>query len=64
MPKEIDQLWENGKKILKESGAEIIDITLPHTKYALPTYYIVAPAEGLGHANNGSLKGGLAVVVR
>tara|TARA_B100001029_G_scaffold162263_1_gene151557 strand:+ start:309 stop:1769 length:1461 start_codon:yes stop_codon:yes gene_type:complete len=45
MPKEIDKLWENGKKILKESGAEIIDITLPNTKYALPTYYIVAPAE-------------------
>ena len=45
MPKEIDQLWENGKKILKESGAEIIDISLPNTKYALPTYYIVAPAE-------------------
>jgi len=45
MPKEIDQLWENGKKILKESGAEIIDISLPNTKFALPTYYIVAPAE-------------------
>ena len=45
MPKEIDKLWENGKKILKESGAEIIDISLPNTKYALPTYYIVAPAE-------------------
>ena len=45
MPKEIDQLWEKGKKFLKESGAEIIDISLPHTKYALPTYYIVAPAE-------------------
>ena len=45
MPKEIDKLWENGKKILKDSGAEIIDITLPNTKYALPTYYIVAPAE-------------------
>jgi len=45
MPKEIDQLWENGKKILRESGAEIIDISLPNTKYALPTYYIVAPAE-------------------
>ena len=45
MPKEIDQLWENGKKFLKDSGAEIIDISLPNTKYALPTYYIVAPAE-------------------
>jgi len=45
MPKEIDILWENGKKLLKDSGAEIIDISLPNTKYALPTYYIVAPAE-------------------
>ncbi len=45
MPKEIDKIWENGKKILKECGAEIIDISLPNTKYALPTYYIVAPAE-------------------
>tara|TARA_B110000438_G_C15801280_1_gene645284 strand:+ start:1060 stop:2520 length:1461 start_codon:yes stop_codon:yes gene_type:complete len=45
MSKEIDLLWENGKKILKDAGAEIIDISLPHTKYALPTYYIVAPAE-------------------
>ncbi len=45
MPREIDQLWENGKKILKESGAEIVDISLPNTKYALPAYYIVAPAE-------------------
>ncbi len=45
MPKEIEDLWENGKKILKDAGAKIIDISLPHTKYALPAYYIVAPAE-------------------
>ena len=45
MPKEIEDLWEKGKKILKEEGAEIVDISLPHTEYALPTYYIVAPAE-------------------
>jgi len=45
MPKEIDNLWKKGIDILKKSGAKIIDITLPHTKYALPTYYIVAPAE-------------------
>ena len=45
MPKEIDELWNKGKNILKELGADIIDISLPHTKYALPTYYIVAPAE-------------------
>ncbi len=45
MPKEIDELWEKGKKILKDLGARLVDISLPHTKYALPTYYIVAPAE-------------------
>jgi len=45
MPKEIDELWNKGKSILKDLGANLIDITLPHTKYALPTYYIVAPAE-------------------
>ena len=45
MPKEIDNLWKKGIDILKKSGAKIVDITLPHTKYALPTYYIVAPAE-------------------
>ena len=45
MPKEIDNLWKKGIDILKKSGATIVDITLPHTEYALPTYYIVAPAE-------------------
>jgi len=45
MPAEIDRLWEQGKGWLKEAGAEIVDISLPHTKYALPAYYIVAPAE-------------------
>ncbi len=45
MPKEIDKIWNNGIDILKKSGAKIVDISLPHTKYALPTYYIVAPAE-------------------
>ena len=45
MPNEVDELWEKGKKILKDLGAQLIDISLPHTKYALPTYYIVAPAE-------------------
>jgi aspartyl-tRNA(Asn)/glutamyl-tRNA(Gln) amidotransferase subunit A len=38
-------LWDKGISWLKEAGAEVVDITLPHTKYALPTYYIVAPAE-------------------
>ena len=45
MPKEIEDLWKKGVDILKKSGAKIVDITLPHTNYALPTYYIVAPAE-------------------
>lgn len=45
MPAEIDKLWQEGRDWLKQAGAEIVDITLPHTKYALPTYYIVAPAE-------------------
>ena len=42
---DVQNVWESGIKWLKEAGAEIIDVTLPHTKYALPTYYIVAPAE-------------------
>jgi aspartyl-tRNA(Asn)/glutamyl-tRNA(Gln) amidotransferase subunit A len=45
MPKEVDDLWKEGIKILKDNGAVIKDISLPHTKYALPTYYIIAPAE-------------------
>ncbi len=45
MPAEIEALWEQGKAWLKEAGAEIVEISLPHTKYALPAYYIVAPAE-------------------
>jgi len=44
-PVEIDALWDKGARWLKEQGAEIIEISLPHTKYALPAYYIVAPAE-------------------
>ena len=45
MPKEIEDLWSKGIEYIKDCGAEIIEITLPHTNYALPTYYIVAPAE-------------------
>jgi len=45
MPAEIDALWKQGAEWLKDRGAELVDISLPHTKYALPTYYIVAPAE-------------------
>ena len=42
---EIEALWQQGIAWLKDAGAEIVEISLPHTKYALPAYYIVAPAE-------------------
>ena len=45
MPAEIEALWAKGTAMLKDAGAEIVDISLPHTKYALPAYYVVAPAE-------------------
>ena len=45
MDGEIDASWERGKEWLRDAGAEIVDISLPHTKYALPAYYIIAPAE-------------------
>jgi aspartyl-tRNA(Asn)/glutamyl-tRNA(Gln) amidotransferase subunit A len=45
MPTEIENLWQQGINWLKAEGAEIVDVSLPHTKYALPVYYIIAPAE-------------------
>ncbi|WP_419912513.1 Asp-tRNA(Asn)/Glu-tRNA(Gln) amidotransferase subunit GatA [Hoeflea sp.] len=45
MPEEIETLWQQGIAWMKDAGAEIVPISLPHTKYALPAYYIVAPAE-------------------
>ncbi|MEM8744297.1 MAG: Asp-tRNA(Asn)/Glu-tRNA(Gln) amidotransferase subunit GatA [Pseudomonadota bacterium] len=45
MPAEIEELWQKGIAWLKDAGAEIVEISMPHTKYALPAYYIVAPAE-------------------
>ena len=45
MPEEIETLWKNGAEMLRDAGAEIVDISLPHTKYALPAYYVIAPAE-------------------
>jgi aspartyl-tRNA(Asn)/glutamyl-tRNA(Gln) amidotransferase subunit A len=45
MPAEIEKLWADGIAWLKEAGCEIVEVSLPHTKYALPAYYIVAPAE-------------------
>jgi aspartyl-tRNA(Asn)/glutamyl-tRNA(Gln) amidotransferase subunit A len=45
MPAEIEALWEQGVAWLKDAGCEIVEVSLPHTKYALPAYYIIAPAE-------------------
>jgi aspartyl-tRNA(Asn)/glutamyl-tRNA(Gln) amidotransferase subunit A len=45
MPPEIDALWEQGIAWMKDAGAEVVEVSLPHTKYALPAYYIIAPAE-------------------
>jgi len=45
MPKDIDALWERGIQMMKDAGANVVEVSLPHTKYALPTYYIIAPAE-------------------
>ena len=45
MPAEIEALWSQGVAMMRDAGAEIVDISLPHTKYALPAYYVIAPAE-------------------
>ncbi len=45
LPAEMAAYWDKGAQMLRDAGAEVVDITLPHTKYALPTYYIIAPAE-------------------
>jgi len=45
MPDEIEALWAEGRAMLEDAGAKIVDISLPHTKYALPTYYVIAAAE-------------------
>ena len=45
MPPEIEALWQQGIAWVRDAGAEIVDVSLPHTKYALPAYYIIAPAE-------------------
>jgi len=45
MPDEIEALWASGTEMLRDAGAQIVDISLPHTKYALPAYYVIAPAE-------------------
>ncbi|WP_424931695.1 Asp-tRNA(Asn)/Glu-tRNA(Gln) amidotransferase subunit GatA [Amaricoccus macauensis] len=45
MPAEIEAIWARGAEMLRDAGAEVVDISLPHTKYALPAYYVIAPAE-------------------
>ena len=45
MPAAIEKLWSNGADMLRNAGADIVDVSLPHTKYALPAYYVIAPAE-------------------
>jgi aspartyl-tRNA(Asn)/glutamyl-tRNA(Gln) amidotransferase subunit A len=45
MDKEVAALWDQGMAWMKDAGAEVVEVSLPHTKYALPTYYIIAPAE-------------------
>ena len=45
MPADIEALWQSGIDMMRDAGAEIVEVSLPHTKYALPAYYIVAPAE-------------------
>jgi aspartyl-tRNA(Asn)/glutamyl-tRNA(Gln) amidotransferase subunit A len=45
MPAEIEKIWQQGAQWLRDAGAELTEVSLPHTKYALPAYYIVAPAE-------------------
>lgn len=62
MPAEIEQLWQQGIAWLKAEGADVRDISLPHTKYALPAYYIVAPAEASSNlARYDGVKYGLRV---
>jgi aspartyl-tRNA(Asn)/glutamyl-tRNA(Gln) amidotransferase subunit A len=45
VPAEIDEVWEKGIALMRDAGAEIVEVSLPHTRYALPAYYIIAPAE-------------------
>jgi aspartyl-tRNA(Asn)/glutamyl-tRNA(Gln) amidotransferase subunit A len=63
MPAEIEQLWRKGREWLTSAGAEVVDISLPHSKYALPAYYIVSPAEASSNlARYDGVRYGLRVV--
>ena len=62
MPEEIIKIWEQGIEWIKDAGAEVVDVSLPHTKYALPTSYILAPAEASSNlARYDGVKYGLRV---
>ncbi len=62
-PAEIEALWARGREWLRDAGAEIVDISLPHTSYALPAYYIIAPAEASSNlARYDGVRYGLRVV--
>jgi aspartyl-tRNA(Asn)/glutamyl-tRNA(Gln) amidotransferase subunit A len=62
VPAEIDAVWEQGIAWMRDAGAEIVEVSLPHTKYALPTYYIIAPAEASSNlARYDGVKYGLRV---
>lgn len=62
MPEEIEKLWQQGIEWIKAAGAEPVDVSLPHTKYALPVYYIIAPAEASSNlARYDGLRYGLRV---
>jgi aspartyl-tRNA(Asn)/glutamyl-tRNA(Gln) amidotransferase subunit A len=65
MPAEIEKIWEQGRAWLKSAGAELVEVSLPHTKYALPAYYIVAPAEASSNlARYDGVRYGLRVPAR
>ncbi|HEY0114367.1 MAG TPA: Asp-tRNA(Asn)/Glu-tRNA(Gln) amidotransferase subunit GatA [Allosphingosinicella sp.] len=68
VPAEIDAVWEQGIERMRDAGAEIVEVSLPHTRYALPTYYIIAPAEassnlarydGVKYGHRGQADGGI-----
>lgn len=62
MPEETTAIWDKGAQMLRDAGAEVVEVSLPHTKYALPTYYIIAPAEASSNlARYDGVKFGLRV---
>jgi aspartyl-tRNA(Asn)/glutamyl-tRNA(Gln) amidotransferase subunit A len=68
VPAEINAIWQQGIERMRDAGAELVDVSLPHTRYALPTYYIIAPAEassnlarydGVKYGLRGQAEGGI-----